>query len=69
MCICTHSTLIKSEKNCCLKNLLLLHSWIMMTYSFNSFLKNVEVDDLIVNEKKIEKKENKEMNTLLHVKF
>ena len=40
-----------------------------MTYSFNFFLKNVEINDLIMNKKKIEKEENKEMNILSHVKF
>ena len=41
----------------------------MITYSFNSFLKNVEIDDLIMNEKKVKKKKNKKMNILSHVKF
>ena len=41
----------------------------MITYSFNSFLKDVEVDDLIINKKKVKKEENKEMNILLYVKF
>ena len=40
-----------------------------MTYSFNFFLKNIEVDDLIMNKKKIKKKKNKKMNTLSHIKF
>ena len=40
-----------------------------MTYFFNSSLKSVEVDDLIVNKKKVKKEKSKEMNTLSHVKF
>ena len=40
-----------------------------MTYSFNSFLKNVEIDDLIINKKKIKKEKDKKMNTLSYVKF
>ena len=69
MCICTHSALIKLEKNCHSESLLLLHLWVAITYSFNSFLKNVEVNDLIVNEKKIEKEESKKVNTSSCVKF
>ena len=41
----------------------------MIIYSFNSFSKDIEINDLIVNKKKVKKKKNKEMNTLLHVKF
>ena len=41
----------------------------MITYSFDSFSENVEVDNLIMNKKKIKKEKNKEMNTLSHVKF
>ena len=41
----------------------------MITYSFNSSSKSVEVDDLIVNKKKVKKEKNKEMNTLSHVKL
>ena len=40
-----------------------------MTYSFNSSLKNVKVDDLIMNEKKIKKEKDKEMNNLSYVKL
>ena len=78
MYICTHSALIKSEKNYCLKNLFLSHCLknlflshlqIAITYSFNSFLKSVEVNDLIMNKKKVKKEENKKMNILSHVKF
>ena len=69
MCIYTHSALIKLKKNCYSKSLLLLHSWIVITYSFNSFLKNVEIDDLIVNKKKVKKEKNKKMNISSCVKF
>ena len=41
----------------------------MITYFFNFFSKNVEINDLIVNEKKIKKKESKEMNISSCVKF
>ena len=41
----------------------------MITYSFDFSLKNVEIDDLIVNEKKVKKKKNKEMNTSSCIKF
>ena len=41
----------------------------MITYFFNSSLKNVEVDDLIVNKKKIKKEKNKKMNISSCVKF
>ena len=41
----------------------------MITYSFNSFLKNIEVDDLIVNKKKVKKEEDKEMNISSCVKL
>ena len=67
VCICTHSALIKLKKNYYLKNLLLLHLWIMMTYSFDFFLKNIEVNDLIMKKKK--KKKKKKMNILSYVKF
>ena len=40
-----------------------------MTYFFNSFSKNIEVDDLIVNEKKVKKEEGKEMNISSCVKL
>ena len=69
VCICTHSALIKSEKNCCSEGLLLLHLWVVITYSFDFFLEDVEVNDLIMNKKKIKKEEGKEMNILSHVKF
>ena len=69
MCICIHSALIELEKNHHLKNLLLLHSQIVITYSFNSSLKSVEINDLIMNKKKIKKEKNKEMNISLCVKF
>ena len=69
VCICTHSVLTKLKKNCCLKSLLSSYSWIVTTYFFNSSLKSIEVDDLIVNEKKVKKEEDKEMNTSLCVKF
>ena len=69
MCICTHLALTESEKNYCLKSLLLLYSWIAITYFFNSFLKSIKIDDLIVNEKKIKKEKNKKMNTSSCVKF
>ena len=41
----------------------------MITYFFNFFLKNVEVNDLIVNKKKVEKEKDKKMNILSYVKF
>ena len=41
----------------------------MITYSFNSSSEDIEVNDLIVNEKKVKKEEDKEMNILSHVKF
>ena len=41
----------------------------MIIYSFNFFSKNVEVDDLIMNEKEIKKKKNKKMNISSCVKF
>ena len=69
MYICTHLVLTELKKNCHLRSLLLSHLWIVITYSFNSFLKSVKVDDLIVNKKKIKKEKDKEMNTLLCVKF
>ena len=40
-----------------------------MTYFFNFFLKSVEINDLIVNKKKIKKKINKKMNISSCVKF
>ena len=40
-----------------------------MTYFFNFSLKNVEVDDLIVNKKKVKEKKSKEMNTSSCVKL
>ena len=40
-----------------------------MTYFFNSSSENVEVNDLIVNKKKVKKEEDKEMNTSSHVKL
>ena len=40
-----------------------------MIYFFNFFSKSVEINDLIMNEKKVEKEESKEMNILSHVKF
>ena len=69
MCICTHSALIKLEKNCYSKNLLLLHLQVVIIYSFNSFSKSIKVDDLIVNKKKVKKKQNKKINILSHIKF
>ena len=41
----------------------------MITYSFNSSLKNIEINDLIVNEKKVKKEKNKKMNILSYVKL
>ena len=41
----------------------------MMTYSFNFFSKDIEVNDLIVNKKKVKKEKNKKMNILSHVKL
>ena len=41
----------------------------MITYFFNSSLKNIEIDDLIINEKKIKKEEDKKMNILSYVKL
>ena len=41
----------------------------MIIYFFNSFSKDIEINDLIMNEKKIKKKEDKEMNTLSCVKL
>ena len=41
----------------------------MITYSFNFFLKDVEINDLIVNKKKIKKEKDKKMNILSYVKF
>ena len=40
-----------------------------MIYSFNFSSESIKIDDLIMNEKKIKKEENKEMNTLSHIKF
>ena len=41
----------------------------MITYFFNFFSKSIEINDLIVNEKKIKKEKDKKMNTLSCVKF
>ena len=38
-----------------------------MTYFFNSFLINLKVNDLIVNERKKEEKKNKKMNDSLFI--
>ena len=41
----------------------------MITYSFNSFSESIEVNDLIMNKKKVKKEEDKKMNILSHVKL